>query len=190
MWQKILVLDEKLAEIFFNFNVAHPVFYKIVGLVSVWLIWAVPLFLVWFWFKKDAQTALLGFLAGVIGWQIIAKAIGYFWFRARPFTLLPQQEFLFARPTYSFPSDHAVFCFALAFYFLLVGYKKEGKWLLVLAVMVSLTRVLANLHYLSDIVAGGVLGFLLAIIFWKLQANLEKYLANPIISVAKKLRLK
>jgi len=67
----------------------------------------------------------------------------------------------------SFPSGHAFFYFALATGILKYN-KKIGKIFLILATFISFGRVFSGIHYLSDIIAGALMGILSALIFLKL----------------------
>ncbi len=61
---------------------------------------------------------------------------------------------------YSFPSQHAATSFALAYAFSkFFGHRKEFY---ALATIVSLTRIYFGLHYISDVVAGALLGTIVA----------------------------
>ncbi len=85
----------------------------------------------------------------------------------------------------SFPSSHATVAFAVFFFYLLschsLAHKKSGggdlvpnqpDWLsqrvpmlsftLMLAILTALLRVMAGLHYFSDIFAGIILGFIIS----------------------------
>jgi len=158
--------------------------------IAVYLIYTIPLFLLGYWFLGEKKTALRAAFAGILGWCGLAYLIGhYLYFRPRPFTALPTKELVFHRPSYSFPSDHATFLFALAFSFYLAGERKIGYCLLGIGVLVSVSRVVVGFHYPSDVLAGWVLGSFVAGIFWLAKDPLDKWAIEPIIRLAKKVRL-
>lgn len=64
--------------------------------------------------------------------------------------------------TYSFPSGHAALSF-MAAAVLGYRYKELRVWFLVLAGVVAMSRVFLELHYLSDVVAGAVLGYVIGV---------------------------
>lgn len=106
-------------------------------------------------------TALVsGFAA-----EITNRIISLIHFRYRPFISFPDQVTLLINhnPDKSFPSDHAILAFALA---IIIIIKSKGRWgwvLLVFAILISLARVIAGLHYPADITAGATLGVLIAL---------------------------
>lgn len=106
-------------------------------------------------------TALVsGFMA-----EITNRIISLIHFRYRPFISLSDRVTLLINhnPDKSFPSDHAILAFALA---TIIIIKSKGKWgwvLLVFAILISLARVIAGLHYPADITAGAILGVLIAL---------------------------
>jgi undecaprenyl-diphosphatase len=59
----------------------------------------------------------------------------------------------------SFPSGHAAGSFAMAS-LVFASRRREGGWLLVLAALIGLSRVMLGVHYLSDVLAGAILGAL------------------------------
>lgn len=86
---------------------------------------------------------------------ILTPLIRFFIYRARPFLALPGVHNLLASHNAgsSFPSGHAAFFFALAvsvcFY--------DGRWgaiFFVSAVLITISRVIAGVHYPGDIAAG------------------------------------
>lgn len=83
----------------------------------------------------------------------VTEIIRFFYHRPRPF-LVYQVIQLFPEHEWSFPSGHAAFFFALAS--ALYGYdKKWGMWFFAGGFMVSISRIIAGVHYPSDI-AGGI----------------------------------
>lgn len=110
-----------------------------------------------------AATAAAG-LALLIA-QPIANAID----RARPFVDHPSQaHVLVGRSTDpSFPSDHATGAFAIGVAIWLYD-RTIGTVFLVLAVLVSFARVYVGVHYPGDVLAGAILGALVALLLrWR-----------------------
>ncbi|HYK16621.1 MAG TPA: phosphatase PAP2 family protein [Bryobacteraceae bacterium] len=65
-------------------------------------------------------------------------------------TLLPPDQF-------SFPSGHTMTAFAVSLP-MLMFYPELGTGLLFCAVSIALSRILLGMHFLSDVVAGAILG--------------------------------
>jgi undecaprenyl-diphosphatase len=63
----------------------------------------------------------------------------------------------------SFPSGHAAFYSAIAFYILLKD-KKLGIFALICAFLISVSRVFVGVHWPIDIVAGFIVGLISALI--------------------------
>jgi undecaprenyl-diphosphatase len=97
----------------------------------------------------------------------IAQAIGHLWDRPRPYEAHPAHAHLLlpVSPDPSFPSDHATAAFAIA---VAIGlrHRKAGALALVLATIVSVSRVALGTHYPSDVIGGAALGALCALVFW------------------------
>lgn len=105
--------------------------------------------------------ALSFVFAAVAGSGLLVDVIKVLIGRARP-RMLAEGFYGFSPPGLdssfqSFPSGHSNTLFALAVALGLLAPRWRG-WLLVLAGAFALCRVGANAHYLSDVVAGGVLG--------------------------------
>ena len=76
----------------------------------------------------------------------------------------------YAGGEYGFISSHAANFFAIAAFVGLVlkqYYPNLIKWILLIATIVSLSRVYLGVHYLSDIIIGGFVGFLMGYIFYR-----------------------
>lgn len=103
-----------------------------------------------------AQSALAA-AAGIALFLVLKRAAG----RRRPCaiephcwsTLLPPDQF-------SFPSGHTITAFAVRTP-LIALYPGAAPGILFCALSVALSRVIMGMHFLSDVVAGGVLGWLL-----------------------------
>jgi len=78
--------------------------------------------------------------------------------RPRPYIVIENLEILIPEPShYSFPSGHACSSFASA-YVLARNFGKKGAWFYVLAVLIAISRPYVGVHYVSDILAGMLLG--------------------------------
>lgn len=99
-----------------------------------------------------------GLIAGVLA-RAGVEVIRFVVFRLRPFASDPTIHALISESSYSFPSGHAGFFFALA----TVVYahnKRVGSWFFVSALLIGIARVASGVHYPTDILGGAVLGVL------------------------------
>jgi len=174
----LLTIDHFLAKYFYNYFIVNSGLCGILVLLAKWLVYLTPLLLLILWFyKKNYQNLLRATFSGLFGWMIINRLISYFFYRPRPFSesLLGKKEFLFHRPDYSFPSDHATFLSGITFSFLLFKEKKLFNIFLAIAITTSLCRFLVGVHYLSDILAGWLVGLISAFIMKSIDNLFEKY---------------
>jgi undecaprenyl-diphosphatase len=94
--------------------------------------------------------------------------------RLRPFqlgliSLLPQlQEASHLVWNFSFPSSHAMLAFC-AIPILSEKYPKLKKIWIAIAVIIALSRVYFGLHFVSDVIAGAFMGYLIGFIIVKLE---------------------
>ena len=135
------------------------------------------------WLKPSSYHHAKGILESLSATYLITNITKNLFGRQRPsFKSYPAEEHLDAEK--SFPSGHASISFAIASYSSLYIFdhigewnnpsEKSGKWLYLIvshlsAGYVGYTRITDNRHFLSDVVAGGVLGSGLAVIVYSYQ---------------------
>jgi undecaprenyl-diphosphatase len=113
------------------------------------------------WPRRRAERqagAVLGTASAVVA-LLVSQPLSHAVARMRPYAGHPGHvHLLIARSQdFSFPSDHAVGAFALAFGLWLYD-RTLGGVLLVLATILALARVIAGTHYPGDVLAGAVIG--------------------------------
>jgi undecaprenyl-diphosphatase len=115
----------------------------------------------------------------------VADAIGthvfkYSFLRPRPCMALTDVRLLVGCTSLpSLPSNHAVNASALA---TLAGLSVPRLWLpaTALALLIGYSRVYVGVHYPLDVLAGGVLGIVVAVAFWGLTNRLWPLSTEPI----------
>lgn len=133
---------------------SHNFFWLIARTGDSWLWAIIILLLLWQW--RELGFALLWTVAGVA--VIVAVSKGMFK-RKRP----SDPRVAISTDKYSFPSGHAARVSAVA---VTLAFFLPSWWLLwlVWATAVSIARVILSRHYLSDIVAGWLVGITYALI--------------------------
>lgn len=98
----------------------------------------------------------------VVARGVITEIIRFFYHRPRPFLTLPVSKplsngWFYSDTEWSFPSGHSAFFFAMATAIYLYN-KKWGVWFFVAAILMNISRIVAGVHYPSDILSGAVVG--------------------------------
>lgn len=115
---------------------------------------------------KHASLIVQMIAAAILSRGIITEAIRFFWHRARPFI---EQNFVPLIPhadTASFPSGHATFFFAVGTV-LYMHNKKAGMVFLLGSALIGIARVLAGVHWPSDVIVGALIGITSGWLVWK-----------------------
>lgn len=128
---------------------------------------------------QRASTVRAIFVVEVVATLVIAYAISQFVgvvaFRERPFVRHQEIRQLIAKDANekSFPSDHATLAFALA---IPAAAAVRRRWasalLLASAAFVGIGRVFVGVHYVSDIIAGGILALL---VWWFVHRGVRRW---------------
>lgn len=113
--------------------------------------------------REKWELLLVTGISAVIARFGVTEIIRYFYHHPRPFDALSGVHQLLAESSWSFPSGHATFFFAMATAIYLYN-KKWGIGFFGAAILVTVARVIAGVHYPSDIIGGALLGVLVAYI--------------------------
>lgn len=133
-------------------------------LLPYWVVGAAFIF-----FLRSRKIILEALVAVILSRFFVTEIIRLFYNRPRPFDLSaevltnagPVYQLFSHDPGYAFPSGHAAFFFALAATIFL--YRKGwGSIFFGAAFLISLSRVIAGVHWTSDIFAGAVIGIVSA----------------------------
>ena len=120
---------------------------------------------------KKVKAFLVAALSTVLARYGVVEAIRAVYPNPRPFAALSEIRPLFTDTSFSFPSGHASFFFALA----AVIYchdKKLGLWFALAALLMGIGRVTAGVHYPADILAGAIVGYVVGTTCYRL---VERY---------------
>lgn len=165
----LLFIQHNLRFGFFNF------FFKAMSFLgdggAIWIAAAVVLLI----FNKTRRGGLdlaLSLLIAAVVCNLVIKDIAA---RPRPYFTIEGLEIL-VKPlkSYSFPSGHACSSFASATALCLAFRKQGGAWAFLPAALISLSRIYVGVHYPTDVLAGAVLGALVALAVYKLSRRFIK----------------
>ncbi len=120
--------------------------------------------------REKLQILLVTGLSSIIARLGVTELIRFFYHHPRPFSVLPVHQLL-TDSSWSFPSGHATFFFAMATALYLYN-KKWGIGFFVATVFITVSRVIAGIHYPSDIVGGASIGIAVAcVVFYFAHRN-------------------
>ena len=131
---------------------------------SIWLVIIICLLL----HNKTRRIGLYALLAYalclLITNGILKNVIG----RERPFNVHSEIAPLINKPTdYSFPSGHTTMAFTIALFLNNFCDNKKGRRMILLATLIAFSRLYLGVHFLSDIIAGFVVGWIIAkFVYW------------------------
>lgn len=114
--------------------------------------------------KEKIKLGVFGLGSAFFARFVIVEIIRYLIRRPRPF-LIHSVHQLVQESSYSFPSGHATFYFALATVAYILN-KKLGVIFFLIAAIISVSRIVVGVHYPSDIIAGGLLGIIISIVLF------------------------
>ncbi len=116
--------------------------------------------------KKLRIGILIGVVSAFLGRYVVKTLIVHFYNSPRPFDVLDGvNQIVMQSSMESFPSGHAIFFFTLSTVLVLYN-KRLGVFLFVSSVLISTARVMAGIHWPSDVLAGASLGIITGLIFY------------------------
>lgn len=126
-------------------------------------------------FRKTRRLGVLCAVSMVIGLVITNVILKNWVARIRPYELIQNLELIVGKETdFSFPSGHTTNSLACAWVLFRRAPKKWGVAALVLAILISLSRLYVGVHYPTDVLAGAVIGIGSACLSLWLVPKLEK----------------
>ena len=138
----------------------------------------------WFWIvlglgllipRKTRKAGIAALLALVLGALITNLGLKKLVARIRPYDSVEGLVPLVARlKDYSFPSGHTCASFACATVYYKLHPGKWGKAALILAVLIALSRLYVGVHYPTDVLAGGIVGWISAVAALGIVRRYEK----------------
>jgi len=138
--------------------------------------WVLPLWL------TLGVSAIVGFLLKVTVQRLRPFQIGIV-------SLLPQlQKASYDIWNFSFPSNHSMLAFCVV-PILSEQYPKLKKVWIAAAVLIAISRIYLGLHFFSDVIVGGAIGYLIGIMIVRLEKE-EKIGKNTYEYIATELRKK
>lgn len=126
-------------------------------------LWFLPLVLGLMWGKKANRPVLLTAILSAGLAVLISVIIGHIWPTPRPFVAGIGHTWVPHAASASFPSDHAVLMWSVAFTLLLTaGYRKPGVLLLLAGFAVAWARIFLGVHFPVDMLGSFVVALLSA----------------------------
>lgn len=113
--------------------------------------------------KLRLKIFMLAVVSGIFARFFLAEVIRFFYDRPRPFEIINGVNQVITHTTGgSFPSGHTTFAFAFAG-LIYAYYPKLGVFLFILSGLIGLGRVMAGVHYPTDILGGVLIGLFSAL---------------------------
>ena len=148
---------------------AHPDAWIVLAarILAEWVVYAAVLWMVVAWIRNTRQVryVLLDGLLTVLAALATGQVIAMLWYHARPFELHMGHQLLPHATVTSFPSDHGLFMFALAFAWLVNRITRSWGWLFLLAgFAVAWSRVYLGIHFPFDMIGAFVISLIWAVL--------------------------
>jgi undecaprenyl-diphosphatase len=159
--------------LFLLINASHipdPITLNIVRAVAELPLWFIPLVLGLLWGKKENRQIVLTSILCALLSVLINVTIGHIWPMPRPFVVGIGHTLVPHAASASFPSDHAVLTWSVAFTMLMESrLRKIGILLSVAGLAVAWARVYIGVHFPVDMLGALVVAAVSAWVVTRLQ---------------------
>jgi len=167
-------LDEKFVLFFQSLRFeALTAFFSLFIKLECWHIVAAMVVLYFFIRTKNLR---IPFISYFLGWNGSIYSYSYFkdfFHRPRPFLTIKGLVPVITPHSFSFPSGHATLAAALTVV-LAYHFPKTRYFVIAVALLVGISRVYLGVHYLSDVLAGYILGIIVGF----LSLLMEKFILS------------
>lgn len=136
--------------------------------------WVAGLVLIWFIGKDEWKPLVISMAAGIFLTALIVFILKFTIRRKRPSG--DWGNIYRKTDPHSFPSGHAARAIMLAVVSMGLGPIWLSGFLTIWAILVTLSRVAMGLHYLSDVIAGGIIGIGTGILVIIISPSLTSFL--------------
>lgn len=142
------------------------------------LFW-IALTLLLLFFRKTRRAALVSALSMLLTLLVVNILLKPLVARIRPYEVIEGLRCIVARESeFSFPSGHSANSLACAWVLYRLCDKRLGLPALILAILISLSRLYVGVHYPTDVLTGIAVGILLAEAAIRLSRHIEPALAR------------
>jgi len=146
----------------FRNPILNPVMIFITHLGDKGLFW-IALTLLMLGFRKTRKVGVASMISMVIGLIVVNIVLKNWVARVRPYELIEGLNLMIEKQhAFSFPSGHATNSLACAWVMFRMMDKKFGIPALVMALLISFSRLYVAVHYPTDVFAGIVVGIVAA----------------------------
>lgn len=139
-------------------------------LASAGFLWIMICIMICCFSKKNRRYAIIPIISLFIAWFLADIIIKPMVCRVRPFEELGLEILVSIPTTSSFPSGHTASSFAAAYSIYSINHK-WGFASLLFATLVGISRVYLSVHWPTDVIAGAIIGMLVAYVVCRLASS-------------------
>ena len=150
-----------------NLSDLYPFLNSIMIFFAEYSLYLLALYLILSWFlgpnKSKNRLTLLSCVIAFAGSFLVGKLVGHFITHPQPFVTLDHvHQLIHHGINNSFPSDHTILFFSIAFTLLFFNKGRKGLIAIIFASIVAISRIWVGVHFPSDILASIIISFFIA----------------------------